>query len=46
MSNFGVLQLRVVNPYDVAFREARSAMGGGSVAGEGRGVQERGRGRG
>jgi TrmH family RNA methyltransferase len=28
MSNFGVLQLRVVNPYDVAFREARSAMGG------------------
>ena len=27
MSNFGVLQLRVVNPYDVAFREARSAMG-------------------
>ncbi|MGC2109629.1 MAG: RNA methyltransferase [Candidatus Korobacteraceae bacterium] len=28
MSNFGVLRLRVVNPYDVAFREARSAMGG------------------
>jgi TrmH family RNA methyltransferase len=27
MSNFGFLQLRVVNPYDVAFREARSAMG-------------------
>jgi TrmH family RNA methyltransferase len=27
MSNFGVLRLRVVNPYDVAFREARSAMG-------------------
>ncbi len=27
MSNFGVLQLRVVNPYQVAFREARSAMG-------------------
>ncbi len=27
MSNFGVLQLRVVNPYDVAFREARSAVG-------------------
>lgn len=26
MSNFGVLNLRVVNPYDVAFREARSAM--------------------
>jgi TrmH family RNA methyltransferase len=27
MSNFGVLRLRVVNPYDVAFREARSAVG-------------------
>lgn len=27
MSNFGVLQLRVVNPYEVAFREARSAVG-------------------
>ncbi len=26
MSNFGFLQLRVVNPYDMAFREARSAM--------------------
>ena len=26
MSNFGVLRLRVVKPYDVAFREARSAM--------------------
>jgi TrmH family RNA methyltransferase len=27
MSNFGVRRLRVVNPYDLAFREARSAMG-------------------
>ena len=27
MSNFGFLDLRVVNPYDVAFREARSAVG-------------------
>ena len=27
MSNFGVERLRVVNPYDVAFREARSAVG-------------------
>ncbi len=27
MSNFGVLRLRVVNPYEVAFREAKSAMG-------------------
>jgi len=27
MSNFGVPYLRVVNPYEVAFREARSAVG-------------------
>jgi TrmH family RNA methyltransferase len=27
MSNFGVLQLRVVNPYEVAYRDARSAVG-------------------
>lgn len=27
MSNFGVLRLRLVNPYEVAFREARSAVG-------------------
>jgi tRNA/rRNA methyltransferase len=27
MSNFGFLRLRVVNPYQVAFREARSATG-------------------
>lgn len=27
MFNFGFSQLRVVNPYDVAFREARSAVG-------------------
>ncbi|HZD30348.1 MAG TPA: TrmH family RNA methyltransferase [Candidatus Angelobacter sp.] len=27
MSNFGVLHLRVVNPYDPSFREARSAVG-------------------
>ena len=27
MSNFGVFRLRVVNPYDAAFREARSAVG-------------------
>jgi TrmH family RNA methyltransferase len=26
MSNFGFLELRLVNPYDVAFREARSAV--------------------
>src|SRR5215469_17701109 len=27
MSNFGFTKLRVVNPYEVAFREARSAVG-------------------
>src|SRR5258708_35174943 len=27
MSNFGVRRLRVVNPYEKAFREARSAVG-------------------
>ena len=27
MSNFGVRRLRVVYPYEVAFREARSAVG-------------------
>src|ERR1700684_3162955 len=27
MSNFGFRHLRVVNPYDAAFREARSAVG-------------------
>src|ERR1700684_1107945 len=31
MSNFGFLQLRVVNPYHVAFREARSAVGASQV---------------
>lgn len=31
MSNFGVQHLRVVNPYEVAFREARSAKGGADV---------------
>jgi len=31
MSNFGFLRLRVVNPYEVAFREARSAVGASSV---------------
>src|SRR5882757_1925353 len=27
MSNFGFLHLRVVNPYNIAFRDARSAVG-------------------
>ncbi len=35
MSNFGVRRLRVVNPYEVAFREARSAVGAAGFAREG-----------
>jgi tRNA/rRNA methyltransferase len=31
MSNFGFLHLRVVNSYDVAFREARSAVGASAL---------------
>ena len=31
MSNFGFLKLRVVNPYQLAFREARSAVGASTV---------------
>src|SRR5580693_484542 len=31
MSNFGFLHLRVVNPYDVAFEGARSAVGAAQV---------------
>jgi TrmH family RNA methyltransferase len=31
MSNFGFLNLRVVNPYNVAFREARSAVGAAAL---------------
>jgi TrmH family RNA methyltransferase len=31
MSNFGFTHLRVVNPYEVAFREARSAVGASAV---------------
>ena len=31
MANFGVARLRVVQPYDVAFREARSAVGGATL---------------
>jgi TrmH family RNA methyltransferase len=34
MSNFGVLQLRVVTPYEKAYREARSAVGAAAVLGE------------
>ncbi len=31
MSNFGVFDLRVVRPYDLAFREARSAVGAAAL---------------
>jgi TrmH family RNA methyltransferase len=31
MTNFGFSQLRVVNPYEVAFREAKSAVGASAV---------------
>ncbi len=31
MSNFGFLKMRVVNPYELAFREARSAVGASAV---------------
>jgi TrmH family RNA methyltransferase len=31
MSNFGVMHLRVVNPYSIAFREARSAVGAATL---------------
>jgi TrmH family RNA methyltransferase len=34
MSNFGFLRMRVVNPYDAGFREARSAVGASSVLGD------------
>lgn len=33
MSNFGAMHLRVVNPYEKAFREARSAVGASEVMG-------------
>jgi len=34
MSNFGFMHLRLVNPYEVAFREARSAVGAQSLLDE------------
>jgi TrmH family RNA methyltransferase len=34
MSNFGFTRLRVVNPYEVAFREARSAVGAAALLAE------------
>jgi len=36
MSNFGVFDLRVVNPYETSFREARSAVGAAEVLGAAR----------
>ena len=43
MANFGFSRLRVVEPYDVAFREARSAVGAAPLLERGRRVFERGR---
>ena len=34
MSNFGFSRLRVVNPYEPAFREARSAVGASALLGQ------------
>ena len=34
MSNFGFFHLRVVNPYEIAFREARSAVGAAALLAE------------
>jgi tRNA/rRNA methyltransferase len=36
MSNFGFFELRLVNPYEVAFREARSAVNAGRILAEAR----------
>ena len=36
MSNFGYTELRLVNPYDVAFREARSAVNAQSILADAR----------
>ena len=36
MSNFGVSEMRLVNPYEVAFREAKSAVNAQSVLDEAR----------
>ena len=36
MSNFGFAHLRVVNPYEIAFREARSAVGATAILGNAR----------
>jgi tRNA/rRNA methyltransferase len=36
MLNFGVRDLRLVTPFEVSFREARSAVGAGAVLGEAR----------
>ena len=43
MSNFEFLRLRVVNPYHVAFREARSAVGSSTATEGRRRVHQRGR---
>ena len=43
MSNFGVRRLRVVNPYEAAFREARSAVGAAGLLANAEQYDERGR---
>lgn len=40
MSNFGFLHLRVANPFELAFREARSAVGAAPLA-QGRRIRDR-----
>ena len=45
MSNFGVQRLRVVNPYEAAFREARSAVGASGLLAKAEQYDKRGRGR-
>lgn len=40
MSNFGALRLRVVNPYEKAFREARSAVGASALLAKAEGFDD------
>ena len=43
MSNFGFSELRLVNPYEVAFREARSAVKAQHVLARRPGIRDAGR---
>ena len=40
MTNFGASDLRVVNPYDIAFREARSAVGAAALLKNAEGIHD------